>query len=151
MSSGPGQQRGATLVVALLMLTVLAILAVNAVNESTVDLHIVANLQGRGDALAAVQDAIEQTLSDKNNFTHPTARTIRITRSDYGDYVDVSVAAPVCRQAIASEGYSATAGSPTEDTVWEVTDSVTDPATGARAEVHQGIAMVMRLGSCPAP
>lgn len=145
------RQAGATLIVALLMLSIIAVLGVNAINQSTVDLRIVSNMQGRLDAAAAVQDAVEQVIGNKDSFLIPAAQTIRIDRTGYGDYLDVAVAAPVCREATSSEGYSATTGSPTEDTVWEVTATVTDPMNGARAEVHQGVAVVLKRGSCPAP
>jgi Tfp pilus assembly protein PilX len=151
MMRTPCSQTGATLIVSLMMLAILALLGANAVNNSTTELRIAANMQSQQDAAAAIQDAIEQVIGSPSTFLTPQAQTIRIQRANYGDTLEVQVAAPVCRSATPSEGYSAITGPPTEDAVWEVVASVTDPATGARAEVHQGVAVLMRLGSCPAP
>jgi len=66
-------QRGATLVVALIMLVWLTLFAVSAMNTSIVNLKVVGNMQERSGALAATQQAIEtvisttQFVSDPNN------------------------------------------------------------------------------------
>ena len=57
------RQRGATLVIALIMLMALALLAVQAFRSSTTNQRIVGNTQARQEALAAVQAAIEATIS----------------------------------------------------------------------------------------
>ena len=67
------RQRGATLVIALIMLVALALLAIWAFNSSTANLRIVGNTQVRQEAVAAVQSAIEKTISSSSFTTNPTA------------------------------------------------------------------------------
>jgi hypothetical protein len=69
----PAGQRGATLVVALIMLVALALLAVWAFNSSTANLRIVGNTQVRQEAVAAVQTAIEATISSNQFTLNPAA------------------------------------------------------------------------------
>lgn len=57
------QQRGMTLIVALVMLVALAMLSVWAVKTSTTNMRIVGNTQVRQEAVAAAQGAIEKTIS----------------------------------------------------------------------------------------
>jgi len=57
------QQRGVTLIVALIMLVALAMLAVWGFNTSTTNLRVVGNTQARQEALSAAQGAVEQTIS----------------------------------------------------------------------------------------
>ena len=66
-------QRGATLVIALIMLVALALLAIWAFNSSTTNLRIVGNTQVRQEAVAAVQTAIESTISSTQFSVNPTA------------------------------------------------------------------------------
>lgn len=56
-------QRGATLIVALVMLVALAMLGIWSFNLSTSNVRIVGNTQARQEALAAAQAAVEQTIS----------------------------------------------------------------------------------------
>ncbi len=59
----PRQQRGATLITALIMLVALALLAIWAFNTSTTNLRVVGNTQARQEALSVAQAAVEQTIS----------------------------------------------------------------------------------------
>lgn len=56
-------QRGITLIVALVMLLALSMLAVWAYNASTANMRIVGNTQARGETFAAAQAAVEKTIS----------------------------------------------------------------------------------------
>lgn len=150
MNSVFSKQRGATLIVALLMLAILALLGVNAVTNSTMNLRAVSNMQAQQDAEAVAQDAIEQTISAIGPFTNPQAVPRPVTRPSYGDTVAVAVAAPICRDTRPAEGYSAAFALAPEETVWEVVATVPpDPVTGARARISQGVAITMKQGSCP--
>ena len=62
-ASRPRRQRGATLIVALIMLVALAMLAVWAFNTGTMNLRVVGNSQARQEVIAAAQAATELTLS----------------------------------------------------------------------------------------
>jgi hypothetical protein len=66
MRQHPGsarRQRGATLIVALILLVALAMLSVWSFNTSTTNLRVVGNSQARQEVVAAAQGAIEQTIS----------------------------------------------------------------------------------------
>jgi hypothetical protein len=97
----PRRERGATLVVALIMLVALALLAVWAFNSSTTNLRIVGNTQVRQEALAAVQTAIEATISSTQFATDPVAVagnpiTVDVDGDGVTDYTVNLSPAPVC-------------------------------------------------------
>ena len=95
------RQRGATLIIALIMLGALSLLAVQAFKSSTTNLRIVGNTQARQEALAAVQMAIEATISS-SQFTktpaavaaHPTL--VDIDGDGVADYTVTLSPAPTC-------------------------------------------------------
>lgn len=62
------RQRGATLLVGLIMLVLMTLAAVSAFNLGKGNLQIVANMQYRNDSLHAANDAIQEVIS-KNDFT----------------------------------------------------------------------------------
>jgi Tfp pilus assembly protein PilX len=136
-------QTGATLVVALLMLAVLALLGVTAVNNSTINLRIVGNMQAHQDAEAVAQEAIEQVISSIAVFNNPVANTITLAG------VDVQVSEPTCLDVRPADGYSATFPLAPENTHWELNASYDDPVSSARANLVQGVTIVMPSGSCP--
>ncbi len=139
------RQRGVVLFVALIMLVMMTLFAVSAVNLSTVNLRIVGNMQAMKMMDADAQDAIEQIISDMNNFgLNPTAKTIASSTGT------VSVSAPDCIDSKTATGYSAVVGSIIpEDNVWEITATITDSVTGATSTLHQGVEIRMLAGNCP--
>ena len=58
------RQRGVTLFVALVLLVMVTLLAVSSFRVSNTNLKVIASMQGRGEAVAAAQDAIEGVLSN---------------------------------------------------------------------------------------
>jgi len=56
-------QRGATLLVALIMLVLLTLFAISAFNTGTSNLRVVGNMQARSEALNVAQQAIETVIS----------------------------------------------------------------------------------------
>jgi Tfp pilus assembly protein PilX len=65
------RQRGATLVVALILLVVITLLAVSALGTTTMQLKVVGNMQARNEALAAAQQAIEAAISSLRFVADP--------------------------------------------------------------------------------
>jgi len=65
-------QRGATLLVALIMLVLLTLFAITAFNTGTTNLKVVGNMQARTEALNATQQAIETVISTPLFVTNPT-------------------------------------------------------------------------------
>ena len=68
MHSTPFHQRGATLLVSLIMLVVLTLFAVTGFNLSSVNLKIAGNFQQQRYLEASVQQAVEQFLSSPSGF-----------------------------------------------------------------------------------
>ncbi len=56
-------QRGATLVIALIMLVLLTLFAVSALNTGTTDLKVIGNMQVRTEAMNAAEQAVETVIS----------------------------------------------------------------------------------------
>jgi len=69
-------QRGAVLLVALIMLVLLTLFAVSALNTSTTNLKITGNMQARSEAANAAQDAIESVISTTLFATNPANAVI---------------------------------------------------------------------------
>jgi Tfp pilus assembly protein PilX len=66
------RQRGATLLVALIMLVMLTLFALSAIRTGNVGLKIVGNQQTQKSMEAAAQEAIEQVVSNLGNFDPST-------------------------------------------------------------------------------
>ena len=139
-----GNQQGATLFVALIILVMMTLFAVSSINMSTVNLKIVGNMQAQKAIDASAQDAIEQTISDMTQFNTPATATISTSMGN------VTVAAPDCIDSQVATGYSAVVGDIIpEDNTWEVTATITDSVTGAQTTLHQGVEIRMLAGNCP--
>ena len=150
-------QRGATLLVTLIMLVVLTLFAVTGFNLSSVNLKIVGNFQQQKDAESVVQDALERVLSSITLFSSPAAICLPSgaapsgTPPVCGTATDVLITKPKCNYSTVATGYTKKLGELTpEDTNWEVRASYTDPLTRAAAAVVQGVAVRMLAGNCPA-
>jgi Tfp pilus assembly protein PilX len=76
-------QRGATLIVALIMLVALAMLSLWSFNSGTMNLRVVGNSQARQEVVAAAQAATEMTLSTpaRSQSTSTATRCPTIRRS----------------------------------------------------------------------
>ena len=138
-------QSGATLVTALIFLVIMTLFAVSSINMSTVNFKIVANMQAQKQIDAAVQDAIEQTMSSMNQFTlTPAVSTVSTSMGI------VAVSAPDCLDSQVATGYSAVVESIIpEDNTWELTATLEDSITGAVSTIHQGVEIRMLAGNCP--
>jgi len=144
-------QRGATLIVGLIMLVLLTLVATSAFMLSTGNLKAVGNMQFRNEATAAANMAIEQMISSA--FTNaPTGETIPVDIDNNGstDYT-VVIATPTCvRASIASDGSPsslALAATMTSaslwNTVWNLDASVNDTVTGTSVRVEQGVRVLL--------
>jgi len=146
------RQRGATLIVSLIMLVVLTLFAVTGFNLSSINLKITGNFKMEKGMEATAQQAIEQLISTKSAFNlTPVASTICINGGlgCIGGY-NVAMAAPKCNYATTAKGYSKKLGElALEDTNWEVRADVNDALTGAKATVVQGVSIRLLAGNCP--
>ncbi|HEX6870260.1 MAG TPA: PilX N-terminal domain-containing pilus assembly protein [Micromonosporaceae bacterium] len=146
------QQRGATLMVTLIMLVVLTLFAVTAFNLSGVNLKIVGNYQQQKSIESVVQQAIEQIMSTITIFTTPAETDVCVNGTGggcTGGYL-VKVYKPKCNYTTTAKGYTKKIGELTpEDTNWEVRASFTDAFSKASVAIVQGVAVRMLAGNCP--
>ena len=149
-------QRGATLVVSLIMLVILTLFAVTGFNLSSVNLKIAGNFQNQKSMEAMAQQAIEQLISTPAafNLTPTTSQTCQPSGSAppcaASEYL-VNISAPKCNYSAPAPGYSLKLGTLVpDDNDWEVTATVTDTLfSSATATVSQGVRMRMLAGNCP--
>jgi len=69
---GRGRERGATLVIALILLIVLTLFSLSSYHSAVTDLKTVGNSQARTEALNAAQEALETALSTPQFTSTPT-------------------------------------------------------------------------------
>jgi len=72
MSRFPRRQRGATLIVSLIMLVLITLLAVSSFSLGKGNVQIVGNMQQRNQLFAAAQQALATTISDRQFTLTPT-------------------------------------------------------------------------------
>ena len=142
-------ERGAALVVGLIMLVLITLMLITALNLSTTNFRSVGNMQFREEAIAAANKAIEQVISSA--FTaSPAAEDIAVDIDNDGtaEYA-VAIAQPECVAATQANtpvysdeslGPSMTLSS-NWNTVWEIDATVTgsDNVGAAAARVHAGV------------
>ncbi|MGQ0522218.1 MAG: pilus assembly PilX family protein [Betaproteobacteria bacterium] len=143
-------QRGATLLVSLIMLVVLTLFAVTGFNLSSVNLRIAGNFQMQKTMEAAAQQAIEQVISASASFgglkqdISVPPYTVTVTGPAGG------TTGPKCNYAVTAKGYTKKIGELTpEDTDWELKAEVSDTSSGARATLVQGVRVRLLSGNCP--
>lgn len=73
MKQMPRQQRGMTLLIALIMLVLMTLFAATGFNLGKSSLQMVGNMQQRNQTITAAQSAIEQALSTTKFFQTPSA------------------------------------------------------------------------------
>jgi hypothetical protein len=116
---------------------------------SNVNFKIVANMQAQKQIDAAVQDAIEQTISTMAQFNLTPAATTVSSTLGAGSIV-VNVSAPECLDSQVATGYSAVVENIIpEDNTWELSAAYEDDVTGAVSTLHQGVEIRMLAGNCP--
>jgi len=167
------RQRGATLLISLIMLVVLTLFAITAIRTGNIGLKIVGNQQAQKLMEAAAAQAVEQVVSNLGNFDAANAVLPSVTVAQSvcvnptagdppavlpvdsttpgacasGTRVDVQ---PVrCISAKRQSGGSLTQPMSTYENTWEIVATVTDTLTGAKATYHQGMMIRMLASSCP--
>jgi hypothetical protein len=159
-------ERGMTLFMAMIILVMITLLVVSAFRVSNTNLKIVSNMQGRQEALASAQAAVEQVLSSAFFTKEPAivaATPIGVdVNGDGTDDFTVTVITPRClRTAPVLLGTPPTeiqkmcAGSARygqvniasycSNTIWEVAANTTDKLTAATTTVRQGVALTVEI------
>ncbi|MDQ2075644.1 hypothetical protein [Marinimicrobium sp. ABcell2] len=143
-------QRGATLIIALIMLLLFTLMVASAFSLSSTNLKAVGNMQMRDEAIAAANVAIEQVISSAFT-TAPSAQTLEVDLNgdDTPDYI-VSIATPECIRAtqatpaaLSSVALAAMSTASSWNTVWSLDATVNDPASGALVRVRSGVRVLL--------
>ena len=163
------QQRGSTLMVALIMLVLLTLIAVSAINSTTPSIQVVGNAQHRDEASAVAQQAIEQVISSSDFTVAPASSVISVDINKDGtpDYT-AQIKKPDCLSSlvltnaqlnfdigadqkcsssdkktntgiIGASGVVATTQSWCFKQSWEIQVTATDNNSGASTTIHQGV------------
>lgn len=146
-------QRGAALVVGMIMLVLITLMLVTALNLGTTNFRAMTNMQFRSEAIAAANKAIEQVISSP--FTAaPAAESINVDLNNdtFTDYT-VQVAVPQCVYAAQAFGADPSSlslpatmsASSTWNTVWDLDASVAsaDNVGGAAVRVRSGVRVLL--------
>ena len=160
------KQSGLTLFVAMIILVMITLLVVSAFRVSNTNLKVVGAMQGRQEAVASGQAAIEQVLSSKFFTENPTivaATPIEVDiNADATPDFTVTMAVPRCvrtapvvlsspptKTELECAGSSRFPGATTptwcSNTIWEVEATTTDRLTAARTTVRQGVGMMVDI------
>ena len=149
------RERGAALIIALIMLTLITVMTTSAFTLSNVNARSVGNMQSRSEAVAAANQAIERVLASPFTET-PSAETIDvdIDNDGNGDYQVVfnppacmsgaQIAASSVPPSSLSLGSAFTvAASNYYQTVWDLDANVTHLASGTTVRVRQGVRVLL--------
>jgi len=138
-------ERGAVLIISLVLLVVLTLFVVSSTRIAGGNLRIVNNIQSRQAVDNASQAAIEQVISGVTTFYSPnSAESVTAPTG-----MTVTVGNRTCVRAKPASGYSAVSGISPEDTFWNVPVTVTDTVTGATTATAQGVRIRLPAGNCP--
>jgi len=156
------RQRGATLIVSLIMLLLITMLAISSFTLGKSNLQIVGNMQQRAQASAAAQGAVatvisstQFTTSPSNAIPNPCNGVANTTCVDVnGDGVTDSNPNDAGCLIGASQNFgvvgASTNNSMCSNSVWDVQASATDAVSGANYVVDQGVAVrVPYTAACP--
>lgn len=164
----PRSQRGAVLIVGLIVLMLITLMVTAAFKFSTYNLKSVGNMQSRNEAIAAANQAIEKVVATWSFATPPgpLEYDVDIDNNGTNDYT-VAIETPTCVRAIPSRiggslgdeckddlsGLtscpSALAGASKFNVIWDVPATATSP-TGTSVRVRQGVSVSLSKDQCTA-
>ena len=161
------QQRGATLLVTLVMLVVLTMFAISMVSSSNLSLKIINNFQQQKIMEQGANDTLESFISSAGNFSATSAAPAAICvngldNSCTGGYKvlittptstpSTATLATTCIKSTTASGYTKKIGElAPDDNDWEVQASIVDPSdmTKVYMKVVEGVRIRMLAGNCP--
>lgn len=167
--SGPRAQRGAVLIVGLIVLMLITIMVAAAFKFSTYNLKAVGNMQAHNEAIAAANKGIEQVVGSRTFTEAPIAEELNVDIDNDGvqDYT-VSIAAPLCVKATKNssggmikspivENDDGTFTDPAKEegfvlysVIWEVDATATSTSSGSRVRIRQGVSKSLTQEQCNA-
>lgn len=141
------RQRGATLIIGLILLVLISLIVVNAVTLSSSNLKAVGNMQVRNESVAAANQALEkfisapfvsavgtQTFSVDINGDGTNDYTVQVAQPTCLGWKQAAVAAPSDVEMPVTMQFAAE-----YQTDWDIQANVTDAGSGAAVEVHEGV------------
>jgi Tfp pilus assembly protein PilX len=153
-------QRGATLVMGIIFLTLIMLSVTVAFRLSQNNLKAVGNMQSQAEAEASAEAAVEKLISTDSIFLAPAATNVPVDA--YG--VTVAIPAPACIRTVAINANTSgdatpniyiegvpIGGSGYLETHWDIAASATGGATGANVETHQGVKVILPSDPNPCP
>ena len=161
-------QRGAVLVVGLIVLMLMTLMVTAAFKFSTYNLKAVGNMQSHNEAIAAANKAIEQMVGSWDFATPPEAHDydVDMTRDGKPDYL-VKLEKPTCVRATpmrvggalgddctaqlnaTTTCTSALAAATKFNVVWDIPATATSP-DGTHVRVRQGVSLSLTKAQCTA-
>lgn len=146
-------QRGATLVMGLILLAILMLTVSVSFMMSNNNLKSVGNMQSRAEATAAADAAVEALISNDAIFRRPVETT---SQADARGMV-VIISKPECQRSVRINSGFSEDGTPTfyqegtlnmtaqkyVETYWDIHSKVSNGATSALVETYQGIKIVL--------
>ena len=164
----PRAQRGAILIVGLIVLMLITVVVTDAFKFSTTNLKSVSNMQMRNEAIAAANRSIEEGMQLWTFAEKPTHEpfNVDIDRNGSTDYV-VTVNDAVCLGAAASSAAGDPGSEPQCDlsgactadktgatsvynVTWDVDMTATSASSGAKVRMHQGVSKTISQEQCDA-
>lgn len=160
-SSPQRRQRGATLIMGIVFLTLLMLSVTIAFRMSNNNLKAVGNMQSQAEAEASAERAIERVISNDAIFLAPAATNL--AKDEYD--VTVAVAPPECIRSVAIEANTSPDSNPNiyiqnlppgsnsgyVETHWNIAATATGASTGSKVVVNQGVRIVMQSDPNPCP
>jgi Tfp pilus assembly protein PilX len=158
----PVRQKGAALVVSLVMLVLITLLVIAALSLGTANFRAVSNTQFREQAISAANFAIQNRISsnfDTSAADDTTDIDVDLDNDGTDEYsvavtptcVSATVASSADPSSVSLPG-TMTAGS-SWNTVWDIAAEVDDPVSGAAVEVHAGVRVFLsdaaKIAACP--
>jgi Tfp pilus assembly protein PilX len=146
------QQRGITLVIALIFLVILTLFAISGVNTGIVNLRTANNQQMMIEAESAAQQQIEGMLNSVTPFENAlgaaaTTANVDANGDGFNDFAVVTQP-PKCLNIVPAPGYSYEfAASAPKDTVWEVIAAASDNVFGTSVTLRQGVKIRMKVSA----
>lgn len=135
-------QKGFTLIVAMVLLTSMSLISTTLYNMSSTDVQIQYNIKSKESLRSAISMGIEQTLDTVDIFANPVEQSLTING------YTVEIDKPVCTGYRLSGGSSARNSLAKQETFWTIKARAIDTVSGAFEETTQGIRITMLAGSC---
>jgi type II secretory pathway pseudopilin PulG len=137
------QQRGATLVITLVMLVLITLFAVAAITLSNSSSKVVGNMQAKKTTDAMAQRVVDQVISEG---LFAEKRLVPVLPSWKPAGYDIQVTDRHCKAFTPTLGDAQTAS-----TIWEFDVCIRDNFTGAKSYIRQGVAVKVLKTPPPCP